>query len=321
MSLLMCMSLGSVILASAAAPAEKPTPGIQSITGITTVMTFGQKVTAIAVEYPANVKPEPIEDPENLDTYTVLDSWYDFRFDTGRRVIEPVLWARGVRRLSRLVLTHGDADHAGGAPAVVHDLPPPEVWEGVAVPPDPLLTGIRRTADAAGSVWRAVQRGDVAWLGGVSVTVWHPAAADWERQRVRNDDSVVLELRLGDVSIVLPGDIEAAAEAAVAGLLPAAPIRILQAPHHGSATSSSIGLIRAARPRLAVVSAGRGNRYGHPHRAVLERYRTEGVPVMRTDLEGAITLRTDGRSVRLESFTGTRVVLGPSTGGNRAPPP
>lgn len=81
-SLLMCMSLGSVILASAAAPAKKPTPGIQSITGITTVMTFGQKVTAIAVEYPANVKPEPIEDPENLDTYTVLDSWYDFRFDT-----------------------------------------------------------------------------------------------------------------------------------------------------------------------------------------------------------------------------------------------
>jgi len=78
----MFMSLGSVILASAAAPAEKPMPGIQSITGITTVMTFGQKVTAIAVEYPANVKPEPIEDPENLDTYTVLDSWYDFRFDT-----------------------------------------------------------------------------------------------------------------------------------------------------------------------------------------------------------------------------------------------
>jgi len=76
-SLLMCISLSPVIRVAA----EKPTPGIQSITGITTVMTFGQKVTAIAVEYPANVKPEPIEDPENLDTYTVLDSWYDFRFD------------------------------------------------------------------------------------------------------------------------------------------------------------------------------------------------------------------------------------------------
>jgi predicted peptidase len=61
--------------------AKKPVADIESVTGITTIMTFGQKVTAIAVEYPAVVKPEPIEDPDNLDTYTVLDSWYDFRFD------------------------------------------------------------------------------------------------------------------------------------------------------------------------------------------------------------------------------------------------
>ena len=61
--------------------AKKPAVDIQSVTGITTIMTFGQKVTAIAVEYPAIVKAEPIEDPDNLDTYTVLDSWYDFRFD------------------------------------------------------------------------------------------------------------------------------------------------------------------------------------------------------------------------------------------------
>lgn len=80
-SLLMLMTLGSIITASAAPLAKKPTVGIQSVTGITTVMTFGQKVTAIAVEYPAIVKPQPIEDPENLDTYTVKDSWYDFRFD------------------------------------------------------------------------------------------------------------------------------------------------------------------------------------------------------------------------------------------------
>jgi predicted peptidase len=61
--------------------AKKPAADIQSVTGITAIMTFGQKATAIAVEYPSVVKPEPIEDPDNLDTYTVLDSWYDFRFD------------------------------------------------------------------------------------------------------------------------------------------------------------------------------------------------------------------------------------------------
>lgn len=79
--LMAMLLLLSFFLGSGTVHAKKPVPGIQSITGITTVMTFGQKVTAIAVEYASIVKPEPIEDPENLDTYTVLDSWYDFRFD------------------------------------------------------------------------------------------------------------------------------------------------------------------------------------------------------------------------------------------------
>jgi predicted peptidase len=69
------------LLVAPGAAAKKPEPGIWSVTGITTVMTFGQKVTAVAIEYASIVKPQPIEDPENLDTYTVLDSWYDFRFD------------------------------------------------------------------------------------------------------------------------------------------------------------------------------------------------------------------------------------------------
>ena len=242
-------------------------------------------------------------------------------FDVGRRVIEPVMWALGVRRLSRLILTHGDADHAGGALSIVRDLSPPEIWEGVPVPPDPLLRAIRDGAVRSGVLWRTVQRGDGVAAGAVQVTVWHPPPADWERQRVRNDDSVVLELRLGDVSIVLPGDVEASAEAALASVLPPAPIRILQAPHHGSATSSTWTLIRAARPDLVVISAGRGNRYGHPHRAVLERYREAGIPVWRTDLDGAMTVRTDGRIARMSSFTGRETTLGPIRRAEDARPP
>ena len=234
-------------------------------------------------------------------------------FDVGRRIVEPVVWARGVRRLSRLVLTHGDADHAGGAPSIVRDLSPSEIWEGVPVPPDPLLRAVREAADASGALWRMVQRGDVVAAGAIQATVWHPPPADWERQRVRNDDSVVIDLRDGDVSIVLPGDVEAAAESALAALLPPAPIRILLAPHHGSATSSTWPMIRGAKPSLVVISVGRGNRYGHPHRAVLDRYRDAGVPVWRTDLDGAITVRTDGRTAQVTSFTGRAATLGPAT--------
>jgi competence protein ComEC len=242
-------------------------------------------------------------------------------FDVGRRIVEPVIWARGVRRLSRLVLTHGDADHAGGALSVVRDLSPPEVWEGVSVPPDALVGAVRSAAAGAGALWRTVQRGDVVAVGGIQATIWHPLPAEWERQRVRNDDSVVMDLRLGDVSIVLPGDIEASGEAALAVVLPPAPIRIMLAPHHGSATSSTWPLIRAARPSLVVMSVGRGNRYGHPHWAVLERYRQAGVPVWRTDRDGAITVRTDGRTVRVTSFTGRGLLLGPATRAEGVRPP
>jgi competence protein ComEC len=242
------------------------------------------------------------------------------RFDIGRRVVEPVIWAMGVHRLTRVVATHGDADHIGGAASVIRDLRPSEVWEGVPVPPEPMLARMRALAASAGAAWRTVQRGDTVWFGGVQVTTWHPAAPEWERQRVRNDDSVVVELRMGSVSVVLAGDVEASAEVELARVLPPAPIRILQAPHHGSATSSTWPLLRAAAPALAVISAGRGNRYGHPHRAVLDRYRVVGARLLRTDLDGAITIRTDGRDVEVSTFTGRTMTLRPSAGVGRVPP-
>ncbi len=242
------------------------------------------------------------------------------RFDIGRRVVEPAIWASGVHQLSYFVATHGDGDHIGGAASVVADLRPGEVWEGVPVPPEPLLQQLQAFDARAGGTWRTVQRGDALRFGDVAVSVRHPAVPDWERQRVRNDDSVVVELRMGVVSVMVTGDIEAAAEADLARIVEPAGIRVLLAPHHGSATSSTWPLLRAAAPNLAIISAGRGNRYGHPHRAVLERYRNAGARILRTDRDGAITLRTDGRTVTVRTFRGGSLTLRPSVRPDRAPP-
>jgi competence protein ComEC len=149
---------------------------------------------------------------------------------------------------------------------------------------------------------------------------WNPEPPGWERQRVRNDDSVVVEVRYGDVSILLTGDVEASAEAAVARLVEPAGVRVMLAPHHGSSTSSTLPLLRAAAPALAVISAGRGNRYGHPHAAVLGRYRAVGADILRTDLDGAVMLRTDGRSVDVKTFTGRSLSLGPRGRTHHVPP-
>src|SRR4030095_8835830 len=105
-----------------------------------------------------------------------------------------------------LAVTHGDFDHIGGAPAVVSEFRPRDVWEGIPVPPFEPLRALQASARLTGARWTSVQTADVSVLDDVRVIVRHPALPDWERQRVRNDDSIVLELVWNDVSIVLTGD-------------------------------------------------------------------------------------------------------------------
>ena len=119
---------------------------------------------------------------------------------------------------------------------------------------------------------------------------------------MRNDDSVVLEVVYGDVAILLTGDISADIERAVVPLLTPARIRILKVAHHGSRTSSSSALLESWRPQIAVISCGRGNRFGHPTPEVLQRLEAIGATILRTDLDGQIELETDGRLVIQRTF-------------------
>jgi len=129
------------------------------------------------------------------------------------------------------------------------------------------------------------------------VRAWHPLPPDWERRRVRNDDSVVLDLRYGGVSFVLPGDIGEEVERDLAGLIPPARHRVLKAAHHGSATSTSDVWLDALRPDVVVISCGRDNRYGHPATVVIERLARRGIEIRRTDEDGQVVLETDGRTL------------------------
>jgi len=229
-------------------------------------------------------------------------------FDIGDRVVAPPLRIAGVRRLDSLVLTHGDPDHIGGAGAILREFRPRAVWEGIPVPRFEPLAALRATSEELGLRWTNVTTGDHANIDGVDVTVEHPDPADWERQRVRNDDSVVVDVRWRDVSIVLTGDIGKAVERPVSARLPPSPLRVVKVPHHGSLTSSTTEFIRALRPQVAVVSVGRANRFGHPVPEVLDRYHEAGADIFRTDRDGAVTVDTDGNSIDVRTFTGRHVV-------------
>src|SRR5262249_451282 len=185
-------------------------------------------------------------------------------FDIGDRVVAPVLRAAGIRRLDYLALTHGDPDHIGGAPSIVREFRPREVWPGIPVPRSEPLTLLRVAAQADGARWANVYAGAATAIDGVQVIAHHPPRADWERQKVRNDDSLVLELRWRDISILLTGDIGRVPERELARTLPPARLRVVKIPHHGSLTSSTPEFVDAAHPRVAIVSAGRNNHFGHP---------------------------------------------------------
>jgi competence protein ComEC len=227
-------------------------------------------------------------------------------FDIGGRVVTPALWALGVRRLDWLAITHPDLDHIGGALAVERDLAPREIWEGVPVPPHPELMALRQDAKAHQIVWRQVLAGHTLELGSVVLDVLHPPAPAWERQRARNDDSVVIRLRFGAVEILLTGDAEQEFERAFVPEMPRFPLRMLKVGHHGSRSSSSLNFVETFHPQIAFVSAGRGNLFGHPAPDVLERYRGVGAMIFRTDQDGAIVIETDGRDADIRTMNGRR---------------
>lgn len=234
-------------------------------------------------------------------------------FDIGDRVLGPALRARGIRRLDYLAVTHSDPDHIGGAASLVKDFTPAEVWAGTFVANHEPTLKLQSGSDGNRATWRWLQQGDRLDLGGVELRVHHPPLPDWERQKVRNDDSLVIELRYGQVSMLLTGDIGREVEQALIPTLELLPIVVLKSPHHGSGTSSSQAFIDAVKPDVVVISNGRGNPYGHPVPYVLERYRGSGAQVLRTDQDGQIEVSTGGNDLVVRTFSGRRVNAGRST--------
>ena len=168
-------------------------------------------------------------------------------------------------------------------------------------------TALRDEANRVGAAWRTLQRGDRLDVGGVELRVHHPSPPDWERRNAcRNDDSLVIELRFGQVSMLLTGDIGRDVEQQLLPALDLLPTVVLKVAHHGSATSSAATFVEHVRPAIALIGVGRANPYGHPVPAVLERLRQAGTAVFRTDQEGQIEVTTDGREVRVKTLSGRR---------------
>jgi len=217
--------------------------------------------------------------------------------DAGRRVVAPFLRSRSVTTLSAMVVTHGDADHVGGAAYVAGEFAPRLVLEpGQPLGSSPYMEFLG-VVDSAGLTWQAARAGDTLVLDSVTVAVLHPTA-DWVGEQFDpNENSVVLRVGYGCFDAVLTGDAGVPVERELRGTDVEADV--LKVGHHGSSSATSAAWLQAVRPKVALISVGRRNRYGHPAAEVLGRLADQHVPVWRTDRGGSVTIETDGRYLTL----------------------
>ncbi|HSE10989.1 MAG TPA: DNA internalization-related competence protein ComEC/Rec2 [Rudaea sp.] len=196
-------------------------------------------------------------------------------FDLGEASVVPALHALGITHLDRLIVSHGDNDHAGGAAAVLAAFPLAAAESG-----EPGRIAIASTQCRAGESWD--------W-NGVAFRIVHPHEPLSARA---NDRCCVLEVRSGGNAFVLTGDITSAVEDEIAETIaPGAQHVVIQVPHHGSRTSSSERFIGALHPALALVSTGYRNHFKHPHPAVVARYASAGADLLNTAQSGFVDLR------------------------------
>ncbi len=202
------------------------------------------------------------------------------RGDAGRSVVLPVLHHFGVTRLDRLIVSHGDADHVGGARSVLTIYPEAELFAP-------------ERFDLPAARFRTCRTGQHWLRDGVSFRILHPGPEADSRPWSENDASCVLLVQLPGASLLLPGDIEQRAERwlVTSGALPA--VDLVVAPHHGSRTSSTASFVAATRPEFVVFSAGYRNQWGFPAPDVQQRWSSGDACTLTTGDLGALVFEAD----------------------------
>lgn len=223
-------------------------------------------------------------------------------FDVGEEVVSPYLWSRGLKRIDVVALTHAHHDHIDGLMSVLANFRVGVLWIG-HYEKTPALERLLALAHARGVPVVQKKMGDRFDRGSVTGEILWPEN-DAPAQDVSNDDSLVMRLQDGDVRFLLPGDAQKKSEERMIEDHESLAADFLKVPHHGSRTSSTQDFLDAVRPTVAVVSAGEGNPFGHPAEETVERYRQDGIRLLRTDRDGEVTAVTDGLHLWVRAFSG-----------------
>ena len=230
-------------------------------------------------------------------------------FDMGAQVIAPFLRRKKIRTVDTLVLSHPNSDHLNGLIYVARYFRVKTVW----------TNGETRDTLGYKDFKEIIDRRHLDFpdfkhmprkqrIGGVEFSLLYPPAdflarKATEKWRTTNINSLVLKVSFGGRTFLFPGDIEAGAEKELVDLAGAdLACDVLLVPHHGSRSSSSRAFLANVQPEVAVISAGWKNRFRFPHLTVLQAYQKRGCRIFRTDQNGAILIRTDGKNLSVKPF-------------------
>lgn len=237
-----------------------------------------------------------------VDEQTSEQNLSNSGFSIGEAVVSRFIWSLGRTRVDYVLATHADADHIGGLSDAVRNFDIGQAIVGHAPTYDPEFNHFANEVHKKRLPLSIVSSGERFEIDGVAVEVLWPPLAREAPVTSKNNDSIVLRLTYGSMSILLAGDIEQAAEAGL--VMSGLDLRadLLKVPHHGSKTSSTEAFIAAVNPRWAVISVGERSRFGHPHASVVDRYLSHNVRLFQTGRDGMVTVRTDGSTLEIDTY-------------------
>ncbi|MFD6505911.1 MULTISPECIES: DNA internalization-related competence protein ComEC/Rec2 [unclassified Bacillus (in: firmicutes)] len=218
-------------------------------------------------------------------------------FSVGHDILVPFLQKEGIKTIDKLIVTHGDADHIGAALDLLSSIIVKEVVFGRKEQDAVLEKVVKKKALEKSMKISVVGEGEGWRVNEAEFFILAPKG----NEKGENDSSIVLWARLGGLTWLFTGDLEEEGEKFIVSTYPDLRANILKVAHHGSKTSSTDPFLSLVQPSVAIISVGERNRYGHPHKEVIERFKKMGIDIWRTDKQGAISYVFNGEKGTFQS--------------------